>query len=146
VAESEDIVIRPGVVIPAAELRFQFTRSGGPGGQHVNKASTQAELTFDLARSPSLTDEQKRRIAAALPSYVSREGVLRVACQSSRSQAQNREEAVARFQALLSGALYVPKARRATRPSRAAKERRLAAKKRRSQVKTQRRLRRDESA
>jgi ribosome-associated protein len=141
---SESIPIRPGVAIPAGELAFRFTRSGGPGGQHVNKASTQAELTFDLARSPSLTDEQKQRIAAALPSYVSREGIVRVTCQSTRSQAQNREEAVERFRALLSRALHVPKKRRPTRPSRASKERRLTAKKRRSQVKTQRRLRRDE--
>ena len=140
---SESIPIRPGVAIPLAELAFRFTRSGGPGGQHVNKASTQAELTFDLARSPSLTDEQKQRIAAALPSYVSREGILRVTCQSSRSQAQNREEAVERFAALLGGALYVPKKRRPTRPSRASKERRLVAKKQRSEIKTQRRLRRD---
>ena len=144
--DSASIPIRPGVAIGADELAFRFTRSGGPGGQHVNKASTQAELSFDLAGSPSLTDEQKQRIAAALPSYVSREGILRVTCQSSRSQAQNREEAVEKFQALLSGALYVAKKRRPTRATRASKERRLGAKKRRSEVKTRRRLRRDAEA
>ncbi len=143
---SESIPIRPGVGIAADELEFRFTRSGGPGGQHVNKASTQAELSFDLGRSPSLTDEQKHRIAAALPSYVSREGILRVTCQSSRSQAQNREEAVEKFQALLMGALHVAKRRRHTRPSRASKERRLSAKKQRSEIKTRRRVRRDAEA
>jgi len=135
----QSLWIRRGVEIPLSELTLRFTRSSGPGGQHVNKAATQAELTFDVAASPSLTEEQKRRICRKLPSHVSSEGVLRLTCQSTRSQAQNREEAVERFRALLRGALHVPRPRKPTRPSRASKERRLEAKKRRSQVKRQRR-------
>ncbi len=128
-----------GLGIPLSELRFAFTRSSGPGGQHVNKAATQVELAFDLAGSPSLSGEQKERIAARLGGYVSREGVLRLACQSTRSQAQNREEAVERFAALLRAALHVPKPRRPTRPSRTSAFRRVAGKRHRSGIKRQRR-------
>jgi ribosome-associated protein len=134
------------VAIPLEELRFEFIRSSGPGGQHVNKAATQVELRFDVARSPSLTEDQKRRIAEALGSYVSGDGVLRLTCQSTRSQRRNREEAVERFVALLRRALHVPKPRKATRPTRAARERRLAAKRRRSALKRERRSQPDEDA
>ena len=137
--EQQTIVIQPGVGIPASEIGFHFTRSGGPGGQHVNKAATQAELTFDVAASPSLTMEQKQRILSKLGSYVSQAGVLRLACQSSRSQSQNREEAVERFQTLLMAALHRPKRRRPTRPSRGSVERRLTGKRKRGEVKRQRR-------
>ncbi len=133
------VAIQPGVEIPVAELVFRFTRSGGPGGQHVNKAATQAELAFDVAGSPSLSAEQKQRLVSRLGAYVSTEGVLRITCQSTRSQAQNREEAVERFTALVRAALHVPKKRRRTRPSRASVQRRLAAKRRRSEVKRHRR-------
>ena len=138
--ERAGIPIRAGLTIPEAELRFDFTRSGGPGGQHVNTSSTQVELTFDLAGSPSLTDEQKRRVRAALRGYVSKAGALRLTCQTTRSQAQNRAEVVARFQRLVREALRPRKRRRRTKPTRASKDRRLAAKKRRSALK---RLRRD---
>jgi len=138
-SKPQTIRIRPGVEIPLAELVFRFTRSSGPGGQHVNKAATQVELSFDVAGSPSLSEEQKRRIASRLGGYVSKEGVLRLACQSTRSQAQNRREAVERFAELLRAALHVPKKRRPTRPSRASVERRLAAKRRRSELKRRRR-------
>jgi len=139
------VAIQPGVEIPLAELTFRFTRSSGPGGQHVNKAATQAELTFDVAGSPSLSAEQKQRLVARLRGYVNKEGVLRVTCQSTRSQAQNREEAVERFAALLRAALHVPRKRRLTRPSRAAAERRLVAKRRRSEIKRGRGAARDDS-
>ena len=121
-----------------AEVRFRFTRSSGPGGQHVNKAATQVELSFDVLGSASLSEAQKQRVAWRLGAYVNTEGVLRLACQSTRSQAQNREEAVERFAALLQGALHVPKARRRTHPSRASVERRLIAKRRRGEVKRRR--------
>lgn len=138
-AAERAVRIISGLEIPLGELRFAFTRSSGPGGQHVNKAATQAELTFDVAASPSLSAEQKQRILARLGAYASKEGVLRVTCQSTRSQAQNRQEAVERFAALLRAALHVPRPRRPTRPSRAAAERRLAAKRRRSDLKRHRR-------
>jgi ribosome-associated protein len=133
--EQQALRIRHGVEIPVGELTFHFTRSSGPGGQHVNKAATQAELCFDVARSPSLSEEQKRRALSKLHSYVSREGLLRLSCQSTRSQQQNREEAVERFVALMRAALEVPKARRRTRPSRASRERRIVGKQRRSALK-----------
>jgi len=127
--------ITSGVKIPLAELHFQFVRSSGPGGQHVNRSATQVELTFDLAGSPSLDDAQKARVRAALQSHVGKDGVLHLASQISRSQLQNRQDVTARFVELMRRALRVPKKRRPTRPSAASKERRLEAKRRRSQVK-----------
>jgi len=141
--EQANIPIREGLAIPEAELHFDFTRSGGPGGQHVNTSSTQVELTFDVAGSPSLNDEQKRRVFEALRGYISKAGVLRLTCQTTRSQAQNRAEAVERFQALLCEALRPRKRRRRTKPTRASKERRLAAKKQRSALKRLRQRRPD---
>jgi len=140
-ADEQSIWIRRGVQIPVGELTLRFTRSSGPGGQHVNKAATQVELSFDVAASPSLSEDEKRRILSKLSSHVSKEGVLRLTCQSSRSQKQNREEALERFQALLRGALHVPKARRPTRPTRGSRERRIEAKRQRSQRKRQRQFR-----
>ena len=133
--------INAQVSIPVGELRFQFSRSGGPGGQHVNKSSTQAELIFDVDGSPSLSAAHKQRIRSKLRGYLSKEGVLRLTCQSTRSQAQNRQEALDRLQGLLARALLRAKPRKPTRPTRASQERRLAAKKRRSDVKRRRRLR-----
>lgn len=142
----QGIRIHQRLAIPAEELRFQFVRSGGPGGQHVNKSATQVELTFDVAGSPSLTDGQKRRVLAALRGYASKAGVLRLTCQTTRSQAQNRAEAVERFQTLMRQALRQPKRRRRTKPTRASKERRLAAKKQRSTLKRLRQRRPDEDS
>ena len=143
-AQDTIVRVKRGVEIPLAELKFHFTRSGGPGGQHVNKAATQVELAFDVAGSPSLSPEQKARIASKLRSYVNQEGMLRLTCQSTRSQKQNREAAIERFEALLRNALHMPKPRRPTRPTRASQERRLAAKKRRSQRKRLRSFRPDD--
>ena len=134
-----------GVSIPMAELSFQFVRSSGPGGQHVNKTATQVEVLFDVAASPSLSQAQKQRVRRALRSYISGEGVLRLTCQSTRSQHRNREEAIARLKALLTQALKVPKRRRATRPTRSSVERRLQEKKRRSEIKRQRQRRGDDA-
>ena len=131
--------ITSGVKIPLAELRFQFVRSSGPGGQHVNRSATQVELTFDLGGSPSLDKAQKVRVRAALKSYVDKDGVLHLASQVSRSQLQNRQDVTARFVELMRRALRVPRKRRPTRPTAASKERRLEAKRRRSQVKRVRR-------
>ena len=144
--EERHIRITGRVSIPAAELAFHFTRSSGPGGQHVNKASTQVELTFDVAGSPSLGEAERRRVLAALRPYLSGRGVLRLTCQSTRSQSRNRGEVVERFRVLLRRALQVPKPRKATRPTRASRERRLAAKRRRSLLKRGRRSRPDENS
>ena len=132
---SGQLAITSLVKIPLAELHFQFVRSSGPGGQHVNRSATQVELTFDLAGSPSLDDAQKARVRAALKSHVDKDGVLHLASQISRSQLQNRQDVTARFVELMRRALRVPKKRRPTRPTAASKERRLDAKRRRSRVK-----------
>lgn len=144
--DRDGLWVNAEVTIPWDELRFQFTRSGGPGGQHVNKAATQVELTFDVKGSPSLTAEQRGRVLARLRGYVSNAGVLRLTCQTSRSQAQNRSEVVKRFQVLLREAVKRPKRRRPTKPTRASKERRLAGKKQRSALKRSRRSRPGEDA
>ncbi len=138
--EGNKLVINETVRIPLAELHYQFVRSSGPGGQHVNRSATQVELTFNLAGSPSLSDEQKARARAALKSYVDQDGVLHLASQTWRSQLRNREEVTARFVKLMRRALRVPKKRRPTRPTAASKERRLEAKRRRSVIKRERRF------
>jgi ribosome-associated protein len=126
------------LTIPLSELRFRFARSSGPGGQHVNRSATRVELLFDVAGSPSLTEAQRERTLKALTPYIDSDGVLHLASQTFRSQLRNREEVVERFQALMRKAIKIPKQRRPTRPSRAAKERRLASKRHRSGIKRQR--------
>jgi ribosome-associated protein len=126
------------LTIPLSELRFRFARSSGPGGQHVNRSATRVELLFDVAGSRSLTEAQRERTLKALTSYIDSDGVLHLVSQTFRSQLRNREEVVERFQTLMRKAMRVPKRRRPTRPSRAAKERRLASKRRRSEIKRQR--------
>jgi ribosome-associated protein len=113
--------------IPEAELVFVTSRSGGPGGQNVNKLETKVTVRFDLA-SPSLADEQRTRLRERLASRVSRAGVLHVTSQRHRTQAANRDAAVARLVELMRDALADRQPRRPTRPGRAARARRLAAK------------------
>lgn len=133
------IEIPGGPSIPEGEVVFTATRGGGPGGQHVNKVATRITLSFDLGASPSLTEAQKSRIRERLGKRVSSAGILRVTASASRSQAVNREAALARFVRLLARALEEEAERRPTRPSRAAKRKRLDEKKRRGQVKARRR-------
>jgi ribosome-associated protein len=134
-----DIRVNERVVIPPRELRFRFATSGGPGGQHANRSATQVELLFDVAGSPSLSEEERGRVLAALKGYIDLEGTLHLVSRSTRSQYRNREDVVRRFQALLRRALRVPKARRPTRPSAAARQGRLEAKRRRAALKRTRR-------
>lgn len=130
--------IRDGLFIPQAELDFRASRSGGPGGQHVNTSSTRVELTWNAAASPSLDDAQRARILEKLANRIDGEGVLHLTEGGSRSQHQNKEAVVERFQALLREALHVPKPRRKTRPPRASREARLKQKKQRSELKRSR--------
>jgi ribosome-associated protein len=123
------------LAVPRAELSYRATRAGGPGGQHVNTSSTRVELTWDVAGSPSLTDEQRARILEKLANRIDQDGVLRLTDAGSRSQHQNRETVTARFQTLIAGALRVPKRRKRTKPPRASKEARLRAKKKRGETK-----------
>ncbi len=137
--ESNRIPITAEISISLAELRFRFVRSSAPGGQHVNKAATQVELTFDVAGSPSLNHAQRQRVLAALKNTIDRDGVLHLESQSTRSQWRNRQDIIERFQTLLRNALKPRKRRRPTQPTAAAKERRLQKKKRRSAIKRARR-------
>ena len=132
------LAINEQVSIPQSELSFRFSRSGGPGGQHAQKTSTRVELLFDVANSPSLTDAQRSRVLKRLSGYVDKAGVLHLISQSERSQLRNREEVVSRFQAMLRQALKRRKRRRPTKPSAAAKERRLRRKQYRSRLKKSR--------
>jgi ribosome-associated protein len=130
--------------IPLAELHFQFSRSGGPGGQHVNRSATQVELTFDVTASPTLTDPQRSRILSRLKSYIDTRGVLHLSSQTTRSQHRNRAEVIERFQDLLRRALHIPKRRVPTRPPPQVKERRLTEKHRKSTIKEGRARKRSE--
>ncbi|HEY5615274.1 MAG TPA: alternative ribosome rescue aminoacyl-tRNA hydrolase ArfB [Bacteroidota bacterium] len=125
--------------IPLSELEFRSSRSGGPGGQNVNKLETRIELLFDVARSPSLTDEQRNVLKSNLRSKLDTDGVLRVVSQESRSQWQNKRLAVEKFVLLLRKALKPQRKRVATKPSRSAKEKRLKLKKIRGERKKLRR-------
>jgi ribosome-associated protein len=132
------------VAIPRSELTYRATRSGGPGGQHVNTSSTRIELLWNPSGSSALTEEQRARVRERLASRIDADGNVRVVASDSRSQRQNRERADARLAALVRDALVVRRKRRATKPSRAAKEARLADKRRHSNKKQERRRRGDE--
>ena len=131
--------IDASLTLPRAELTYRAPRSGGPGGQHVNTSSTRVELAWDVRASPSLSEEQRARIQEKLANRISGEGVLLLAASEHRSQHQNREAATERFVELVRRALVVPKPRKKSRPSRAAREARLHAKRRRSELKRSRR-------
>src|SRR5512142_1106929 len=128
---SEEPILRvaPGVAVPLAELEYRATRSGGPGGQHVNTSSTRIELLWNVAASAALTDDQRERILRKLPNRIDGEGVLRVVASESRSQYQNRQLATERLRSLLAEALRVQRKRKKTRPPASAREARLRAKK-----------------
>jgi ribosome-associated protein len=129
----ESIRVTRSVSIPRSEIELRFSRSSGPGGQHAQKTETRAEAIFEVERSTGLTDSQKRRvIARAGP-------ILRAVSQDERSQWRNRELAVERLTEALREALKVERRRRPTKPTAAAKERRLELKRRRSETKRLRR-------
>ncbi len=123
--------------VPESELTWTFGPSGGPGGQHANKAATRAELRWDVAASPSLDEPTRRRLLAALPGV--RDGVVAIVDDSTRSQWRNRQAARRRLQERVTKALAPTKKRRPTKLPRAARERRRRAKERRSQLKKLRR-------
>ncbi len=136
--------IAEGVEIPDDELTFTASRSGGPGGQHVNKTSSRVTLRFDVAHAPSLPGEIRKKLLAALGSRLATDGTVRVVSQGSRSQFANRRAAERRLEALLADALVPVLERVATRVPRAEKRRRLESKKRQGGLKRQRALTHDE--
>lgn len=124
--------------IPESELEFAAIRAGGPGGQHVNKVSSAVELRFDIHASAVLDDAAKARLLALRDRRISGDGIVVIKAQRSRSQERNREDAIRRLHALLDRALTVQKPRKATKPGRRAKEKRLEDKARRARLKRDR--------
>ena len=138
--QPQQLEINARVSVPLSELSFSASRSGGPGGQHVNTSSTRIELWWDLAASPSLDDESRARVASRLASRLVDDGrLLRLVSSGSRSQAQNRADVIERFRSVLSAALREVKPRKRTSPTKASKEQRLQGKRHRGETKRQRR-------
>ncbi|HTR91958.1 MAG TPA: alternative ribosome rescue aminoacyl-tRNA hydrolase ArfB [Trebonia sp.] len=136
---ADDLRVNNWLVIPASELRERFSRSSGPGGQSVNTTDSRVELSFDIARSPSLPERERTRALSRLEPRLA-DGVLTVAAETERSQLMNRDAARARLAALLKEAIAPPPPPRVpTKPTRGARERRLADKRRRGQTKRDRR-------
>lgn len=129
----DHLVVSRSCRIPLSELRWRFSRSGGPGGQHANTADTRAEVVFDVAGSPSLGPRQRHRLLDQLGPEV------RVVASDERSQVRNRALALERLAQRLAAALRVETARRPTRPTRGSKVRRVESKRRRSETKRLRR-------
>jgi ribosome-associated protein len=130
--------ITPQLSIPLGELEYRATRSGGPGGQHVNTSSTRIELWWDIAASPSLSEQQRARLLQRLAPRLDTSGRLRLVSSGSRSQLRNREDVTDRFRSTVAAALVIAKKRKPTKPSRAAKAARLEAKRRRASTKRRR--------
>jgi len=127
------MVVNPELAVPLSEIELRASRSSGPGGQHANVTASRVEAVFEVDGSSSLTDSQRQRLHARYGDRVT------AVAQDARSQARNRELALERLRVKLAAGLVVPKRRRATRPTKSAKERRLDTKRRRSERKAARR-------
>ena len=134
----DDLKVIPGVVIPHWELVFSASRSSGPGGQHANKTSSRITLHWSVESTTALSDQQRWRVKKNLASRLTDDGVLQLHVEDSRSQHRNKDLACERLVEMLKKALFVPKKRRVTKPSKASKKRRVDAKKARSGVKKMR--------
>jgi len=143
-SEASHLDVAPKLRLPLAELDFRASRSGGPGGQHVNTSSTRVEVWWDVAASPSLSEEQRALLLTRLATRLDSSGRLRLVSSTSRSQLRNRQEVTERLREMVARALEVPRPRRRTKPTRTSKLARVEAKRRRSAVKRERRRPRDE--
>jgi len=134
-----DLEVSPGLTIHSSELRWRFSRSSGPGGQHVNTSDSRVELSWNIGGSVALTDAQREMLMARLGRRLSR-GVITVSASEQRSQLRNRESALAKLSEVVAEGLAAEAApRRPTKPTQGSKRRRLAAKERRAATKQQRR-------
>lgn len=129
------IQVTPSIAIDESEIEESFVRASGPGGQNVNKVSSAVQIRFDARRSRSLPNDVAIRLMKLAGSRLTQDGVIVIVAQAQRSQKRNREEAVERLVELIRQASVRPEIRRATKPTKASKERRLASKERRSGVK-----------
>lgn len=134
----DDLRVKENVIIPGSELEVAASRSGGPGGQHVNKSSTRISLRWNVQNTSALTDEQKVRVLEKLQNKLTTEGDLIIHSSESRSQQHNKEQARDRLVDEIRKALYVPKKRMATRATKSAVEKRLHKKSIRGAVKKMR--------
>jgi ribosome-associated protein len=132
---SDDLPVDDRVTIPGDELSLQFSRSGGPGGQHVNTTDTRARLRWAMAASTVISGAAKGRLAEAHPSWVTNDGDVVITSDSHRSRHRNVDECRERLAQAVHSALRPPRKRRATKPSRSAKKKRLQSKKRRGDTK-----------
>jgi ribosome-associated protein len=132
------LFVNPSVSIPRSELDFRASRSSGAGGQHVNKTSSRIEVFWNPLSSEALTEAQRDRLSHKLAGRITADGSIRVVASDMRSQSRNRQLAEERLADLVRTALIVPKKRRPTKPTRAAKEARLEGKKRQSHKKRER--------
>lgn len=134
----QDIVVTSRVTIPAGELAIAFARSGGPGGQNVNKVASKVELRWNPTTSAALTDDERSWLVHRLKSRLTGDGTLIVTSTATRDQLKNRDDATSKLALIVRAALDRPTPRRATRPSRAAKRRRVADKRHHSEIKRNR--------
>jgi ribosome-associated protein len=131
----QDLVVTPRVTIPGGELGIAFARSGGPGGQNVNKVASKVELRWNPTTSAALTDDDRAWLVHRLRSRLTGDGTLIVTSTATRDQGKNRDDATRKLALIVRAALDRPRPRRATRPSRGAKQRRLADKRHHAEVK-----------
>lgn len=134
----DSIQLNPTLVLPLSELKFSFVRSGGPGGQHVNRSNSKVELQWNVAESVTLSDRQRQLLLERLASYITKHGVLRLSADNSRSQFRNRATVIRRLKLLVEQALRPQSKRRPTKQSKGYHEHRLKEKKSHSEKKERR--------